>query len=136
MSRISHEDLGSHFSSALSDSCSNHSCSGLSGLGDGRSSDETGEVSPCPNTPTLPDTCNNETTCSESKGATVTDPVTGKNLTFSPEQVSCVCEALQQSGNIERLARFLWSLPPSELLRGNEAVLKVTPTYSLHFIVN
>ena len=56
----------------------------------------------------------------------------GKNLTFSPEQVACVCEALQQSGNIDRLARFLWSLPPSELLRGSEAVLKARATVAFH----
>lgn len=56
----------------------------------------------------------------------------GKNLTFSPEQVACVCEALQQSGDIDRLARFLWSLPPSELLRGSEAVLKARATVSFH----
>ena len=56
----------------------------------------------------------------------------GKNLTFSPEQVACVCEALQQSNNIDRLARFLWSLPPSELLRGSEAVLKARATVAFH----
>lgn len=32
---------------------------------------------------------------------------------FSPTQVARVCEALQESGEFERLARFLWSLPPS-----------------------
>lgn len=56
----------------------------------------------------------------------------GKNLTFSPDQVACVCEALQQSGNIDRLARFLWSLPPSELLRGSEAVLIARATVAFH----
>ena len=58
--------------------------------------------------------------------------LSGKNLTFSPEQVACVCEALQQKGDIERLARFLWSLPPSELLRGSEAVLKARATVAFH----
>ncbi|XP_064623110.1 homeobox protein six1-like isoform X2 [Lineus longissimus] len=62
----------------------------------------------------------------------VTDLLSGKNLTFSPEQVACVCEALQQSGNIDRLARFLWSLPPSELLRGSEAVLKARAVVAFH----
>lgn len=56
----------------------------------------------------------------------------GNNLTFSPEQVACVCEALQQKGDIDRLARFLWSLPPSELLRGSEAVLKARATVAFH----
>ncbi|KAI0215952.1 Homeobox protein SIX4, partial [Lamellibrachia satsuma] len=55
-----------------------------------------------------------------------------RTLTFSPEQVSCVCEALQQSGNTDRLARFLWSLPPSELLRGSDAVLKARATVAFH----
>ena len=62
----------------------------------------------------------------------VSDALGGKNLTFSPEQVACVCEALQQSANIDRLARFLWSLPPSELLRGSEAVLKARATVAFH----
>ena len=56
----------------------------------------------------------------------------GKNLTFSPDQVACVCEALQQKGDIDRLARFLWSLPPNELLRGSEAVLKARATVAFH----
>lgn len=61
-----------------------------------------------------------------------TDLPGGNNLTFSPEQVACVCEALQQKGDIDRLARFLWSLPPSELLRGSEAVLKARATVAFH----
>uniref|UniRef100_A0ABM5F4J2 Homeobox protein SIX6-like n=1 Tax=Pogona vitticeps TaxID=103695 RepID=A0ABM5F4J2_9SAUR len=36
---------------------------------------------------------------------------------FSPTQVARVCEALQESGEFDRLARFLWSLPPSLALR-------------------
>lgn len=55
-----------------------------------------------------------------------------KRLTFSPEQVACVCEALQQKGDVERLSRFLWSLPPSELLRGSEAVLKARAMTAFH----
>ncbi|XP_071582749.1 uncharacterized protein Six4 [Temnothorax nylanderi] len=42
---------------------------------------------------------------------------------FTPEQISCMCEALSQSQDIEKLSRFLWSLPPGELLRGGESVL-------------
>lgn len=45
-------------------------------------------------------------------------------LNFNAEQVQCVCEALQQKGDIEKLAAFLWSLPTTELLRGNETVLR------------
>lgn len=45
-------------------------------------------------------------------------------LHFNAQQVQCVCEALQQKGDIEKLAAFLWNLPPSELMRGNETVLR------------
>ncbi|XP_013781771.2 homeobox protein SIX2-like [Limulus polyphemus] len=60
------------------------------------------------------------------------DLLAGKNLSFSPEQVACVCEALSQAGDIDRLARFLWSLPPSELLRGNQSVLRAQSTVAFH----
>ncbi|XP_041122700.1 homeobox protein SIX4-like [Polyodon spathula] len=53
-------------------------------------------------------------------------------LSFSPEQVACVCEALQQGGNVDRLARFLWSLPQSDLLRGNESILKAQALVAFH----
>ncbi|XP_032820796.2 uncharacterized protein LOC116948333 [Petromyzon marinus] len=44
---------------------------------------------------------------------------------FTPEQVACVCEALQQSGDTERLARFLTALPPScEQLSRSDSVMK------------
>uniref|UniRef100_H3AZ45 SIX homeobox 5 n=1 Tax=Latimeria chalumnae TaxID=7897 RepID=H3AZ45_LATCH len=54
------------------------------------------------------------------------------SLTFSADQVSCVCEALLQAGNVERLGRFLTSLPPSELLRGNETLLKARALVAFH----
>uniref|UniRef100_A0ACB8G7U4 Uncharacterized protein n=1 Tax=Sphaerodactylus townsendi TaxID=933632 RepID=A0ACB8G7U4_9SAUR len=41
---------------------------------------------------------------------------------FSPSQVARVCDALQESGEFERLARFLWSLPPSLTLRHHEGL--------------
>ena len=62
----------------------------------------------------------------------VSDVLSGKGLTFSPEQVACVCEALQQKNDMDRLGRFLWSLPPSELLRGSEAVLKARAAVAFH----
>lgn len=43
-----------------------------------------------------------------------------------------MCEALQQRGDIERLATFLWSLPPSELLRGNESILRARAAVAFH----
>uniref|UniRef100_K7G8M0 Homeobox domain-containing protein n=1 Tax=Pelodiscus sinensis TaxID=13735 RepID=K7G8M0_PELSI len=36
---------------------------------------------------------------------------------FPPGQVARVCEALQKSGEFERLARFLWALPPALTFR-------------------
>lgn len=43
---------------------------------------------------------------------------------FTLEQVACVCEVLQQSGQITRLDRFLWSLPPCQSLQSHESVLQ------------
>lgn len=47
-----------------------------------------------------------------------------KCLMFNQEQVQCVCEALQQRGDVERLANFLLSLPDNELDNGDESVLR------------
>nr|XP_023029695.1 homeobox protein SIX6-like [Leptinotarsa decemlineata] len=55
-----------------------------------------------------------------------------KAVSFSADQVQCMCEALQQRGDIERLATFLWSLPPSELLRGNESILRARAAVAFH----
>ncbi|KAG0425552.1 hypothetical protein HPB47_027297 [Ixodes persulcatus] len=55
-----------------------------------------------------------------------------KAMMFSLEQVACVCEALQQAKNLDRLARFLWSLPPGDLLRANEAVLRAQAAVAFH----
>ena len=43
-----------------------------------------------------------------------------------------MCEVLQQSNSIERLARFLWSLPPCEHLHKNESVLKAKAVVAFH----
>jgi len=51
---------------------------------------------------------------------------------FTQEQVACVCEVLQNSGNVERLARFLWSLPACEHLHKNESVLKAKAVVAFH----
>lgn len=55
-----------------------------------------------------------------------------KCMAFSPEQVQCMCEALQQRGDVEKLATFLWNLPPSELLRNNESVLRARAIVAYH----
>ena len=46
--------------------------------------------------------------------------------------MACVCEVLQNSGNVERLARFLWSLPACEHLHKNESVLKAKAIVAFH----
>lgn len=46
------------------------------------------------------------------------------NMSFTPEQIDCLCEAMQQSGDYDKLAMFLWSLPPQEAIRGQESVLR------------
>uniref|UniRef100_A0A3Q3JHF7 Homeobox domain-containing protein n=1 Tax=Monopterus albus TaxID=43700 RepID=A0A3Q3JHF7_MONAL len=43
------------------------------------------------------------------------------SLAFSPEQVACVCEALQQGGNVDRLARFLCILKAQALVAFHQA---------------
>ena len=53
-------------------------------------------------------------------------------LQFSPEQIACVCDTLTQARQIERLSQFLWSLPRSELVNGNESVLKARAFVAFH----
>ncbi|XP_061406136.1 homeobox protein SIX6-like [Lethenteron reissneri] len=57
-------------------------------------------------------------------------------LSFSPQQVASVCETLEESGDVERLARFLWSLPVApgawETLNKNEAVLRARAVVAFH----
>nr|XP_023021623.1 homeobox protein SIX3-like [Leptinotarsa decemlineata] len=57
-------------------------------------------------------------------------------LNFTVTQVAAVCETLEESGDIERLARFLWSLPVAHPnigeLNKNEAVLRARAIVSFH----
>lgn len=57
-------------------------------------------------------------------------------LNFTPQQVAQVCETLEESGDVDRLGRFLWSLPvnPSacEALNKNEAVLRARSLVAFH----
>lgn len=47
--------------------------------------------------------------------------------------MACVCEVLQQVGDIERLARFIWSLPSNiEAIQSNESVLKARALLHFH----
>lgn len=57
-------------------------------------------------------------------------------LNFSATQVATVCETLEESGDIERLARFLWSLPVAHPnireLENSEAVLRARAIVAYH----
>ncbi|XP_052768847.1 homeobox protein SIX6-like [Mya arenaria] len=57
-------------------------------------------------------------------------------LHFTPQQVAQVCETLEESGDIERLGRFLWSLPvnPSalEALNKHESILRARCLVCFH----
>ncbi|KAI4502373.1 hypothetical protein M0802_002285 [Mischocyttarus mexicanus] len=57
-------------------------------------------------------------------------------LSFTVGQVATVCETLEESGDIERLARFLWSLPVAhpniQELNQNEAVLRARAIVAFH----
>lgn len=57
-------------------------------------------------------------------------------LSFTASQVATVCETLEESGDIERLARFLWSLPVSfpnmRELEHSEAVLRARAIVAYH----
>lgn len=52
------------------------------------------------------------------KEPTVSDFLTKKSPSFSPEQVTCICETLQQSGDIKKLDNFLSLLPSNECHEG------------------
>lgn len=53
-------------------------------------------------------------------------------LSFSAEHVECVCEALRQEGNMDGLAKFLWTLPVDDRLQRNETVLRAKAAVAAH----
>nr|ABY74502.1 Six3 [Strigamia maritima] len=57
-------------------------------------------------------------------------------LNFTATQVAAVCETLEESGDIERLGRFLWSLPVAHPncaeLNKNESVLRARALVAFH----
>uniref|UniRef100_A0A5S6QY62 Homeobox domain-containing protein n=1 Tax=Trichuris muris TaxID=70415 RepID=A0A5S6QY62_TRIMR len=65
-------------------------------------------------------------------GAASSASASSSSFGFTQEQVACVCEVLQQSGNIQRLARFLWSLPMCDELHKNETVLRAKALVAFH----
>ncbi|XP_052121181.1 homeobox protein six1b-like [Frankliniella occidentalis] len=58
-------------------------------------------------------------------------PHGSKKSVFTEEQVATMCEAIQQSGNVRRLADFLWKLP-ADLLCNGEAVLRARARVAFH----
>lgn len=47
-----------------------------------------------------------------------------KQYEFSPDHVQCLCEAIQQKGDIDKLATLLLSLPNNNFMRSNESILR------------
>lgn len=47
-----------------------------------------------------------------------------KQLDFNSEHIQCMCEALQQKGDIEKLSTLLYHLPKHELVRENDIILR------------
>ncbi|XP_050311360.1 homeobox protein six1-like [Anthonomus grandis grandis] len=55
-----------------------------------------------------------------------------KAISFSPDQVQCMCEALQQRGDLDRLATFLWYLPNTDTIQSNESILRARAAVAFH----
>lgn len=51
---------------------------------------------------------------------------------FTPEQIACVCEVLEQSDDIEKLSRFLWSLPNYDDIYASDSVLVAKCVVAFH----
>ncbi|CAL8242046.1 unnamed protein product [Merluccius merluccius] len=51
---------------------------------------------------------------------------------FTPEQVARVCENLEETGDVDRLGRFLWSLPAGEALNRQESVMRARALVAFH----
>lgn len=54
-----------------------------------------------------------------------------KYYAFTAEQVQCMCEALQQKNDIEKLSTFLYGLPP-DMLSNSESVLRARAVVAYH----
>jgi homeobox protein SIX3/6 len=70
---------------------------------------------------------------SNNSTSTVSSAQGDSAINFTAAQVVAVCETLEESGDIDRLARFLWSLPQcaGELAK-NEHVLRARAVVSFH----
>ncbi|XP_063859484.1 homeobox protein SIX6-like [Scylla paramamosain] len=72
-----------------------------------------------------------------SGGPVVPTPIVAlPSLSFTATQVAAVCETLEENGDMERLGRFLWSLPVAhphlQDLNKQEAVLRARALVSFH----
>ena len=65
-------------------------------------------------------------------GGEINLEVNKKFLSFSPEQVLCMCEALQQKDDIEKLTTFLRCLPSDDLMMNNESILRARAVVAYH----
>uniref|UniRef100_A0A914CN60 Homeobox domain-containing protein n=1 Tax=Acrobeloides nanus TaxID=290746 RepID=A0A914CN60_9BILA len=54
------------------------------------------------------------------------------DFAFTSEQVAVLCHSLHQSGHIDRLAQFIWSIPQRDEYKKNENVLKAQALISFH----
>ena len=74
----------------------------------------------------------------QNSGPVVPTPVLAMppGLSFSASQVAAVCETLEESGDVERLGRFLWSLPVAHPnlheLNKHEPVLRARALVAFH----
>ena len=63
-------------------------------------------------------------------------PAASPVMNFTPQQIAQVCETLEESGDIERLGRFLWSLSVNpahqESLIKSESVLRARGLVAFH----
>lgn len=59
-----------------------------------------------------------------------------KHLDFSPDHIQCMCEALQQKGDIEKLTTLLYNLPKTELIRPNDSILRYFHWYLIYYLIS
>lgn len=72
----------------------------------------------------------NSTGQSSTNSSGISHPEMGrKHFNFSPDQIQCLCEALQQKGDIGKLAELLCNLPKNELVRPNDSILRYSCSF-------
>ncbi|KAI4874878.1 hypothetical protein NFI96_034450 [Prochilodus magdalenae] len=73
----------------------------------------------------------------DARAAALPPPPALPTLSFTAEQVAGVCETLEETGDVERLGRFLWSLPVAppgacEALDKHEAIQRARAVVAYH----